>query len=190
MRVYVVGAHSVGKTTLVRYIAERHSLPIVAEVARAVLAERETALERLRTSVIEANKYQAEVFARQIEAEKDKRTFVSDRAFDNLAYAAEHATILPDLVGGPAFKEYVEWVRGGTVFFLRPSKALLRDDGVREKVDWDAIMRIDGMIKAFLELYRIPYVPISAASMQERAKIVDYVLNLVEQIVDPNISMR
>jgi hypothetical protein len=76
------------------------------------------------------NEYQTKVFQRQIEVEgRYGNTFVSDRAFDNLAYAADHALIVADLIA-----------------------------------------------KLMLEMYRIPYLPIESVSMQERVRIVDFVL--------------
>ena len=35
-RVYLVGAHSTGKTTLARYIRDHYGLPMISEVARSV----------------------------------------------------------------------------------------------------------------------------------------------------------
>jgi hypothetical protein len=48
---------------------------------------------------------------------------------------------------------------------------------VRAGVTWDSVLRIDGMIKLMLEQSRIAYLPIESASMQERARAVDFVLN-------------
>ena len=41
------------------------------------------------------------------------------------------------------------------------------------------MLRIDGMIKLMLEQHRIPYLPVESASMQERARAVDFVLKRV-----------
>ena len=49
MRIYFVGSHATGKTTLCRYVSRRYNMPMISEVARAILAEMETALEALRT---------------------------------------------------------------------------------------------------------------------------------------------
>jgi adenylate kinase family enzyme len=38
MRIYFVGAHATGKTTMTRYVSRRYGLPMITEVARAVLA--------------------------------------------------------------------------------------------------------------------------------------------------------
>ena len=50
MRIYFVGSHATGKTTLCRYVSRRYGLPMISEVARAVLAEMETALDATWTS--------------------------------------------------------------------------------------------------------------------------------------------
>jgi nicotinamide riboside kinase len=177
MRIYFVGAHATGKTTMTRYVSRRFGLPMITEVARAVLAELETSLDALRTDMELVAEYQRRVFERQVQVERLQTTgFVSDRAFDNLAYAAEHTLVLGDLISGELFKSYMDWVAQGIVFFLRPHRELLKDDGVRAGVTWDSVLRIDGMIKLMLEQSRIPYLPIESGSMQERARAVDFVL--------------
>ncbi len=80
-RVYMVGAHATGKTTLARWVRDQYGLPMIAEVARGVLAEMEAQLDALRTDVDLVNRYQAQVYLRQIQAEKRvDGPFVSDRA--------------------------------------------------------------------------------------------------------------
>ena len=176
-RIYFVGSHATGKTTMARFVSKYYGVPMITEVARAVLAEMEMTLEQIRTDIELVNRYQRMVFERQIEIEKTyKKGFVSDRAFDNLAYTAEHATILADLIESPEFKEYIEWVKGGIVFFLRPHPSLLKEDGVRAEVNWESVIRIDGMVKLLLEMFRIKYLPIQTPNMQERVKIVEFIL--------------
>jgi nicotinamide riboside kinase len=177
MRIYFVGSHATGKTTLCRFVSRRYGLPMITEVARAVLAEQETSLEHLRTDVDAVAEYQERVFARQVAIEKlhDAR-FVSDRAFDNLAYAAEHTTVVADMMSDQRFRDYMTWVAQGTVFFLRPHPSLLREDGTRAGVSWDSVLRIDGMIKLLLEQHRVSYLPVESVSMQERVRAVEFVL--------------
>jgi len=177
MRIYFVGAHATGKTTMTRYVSRRYGLPMITEVARMVLAELETGLDVLRTDMDLVAEYQRRVFERQVQVEHLQNTgFVSDRAFDNLAYAAEHTLIMGELISSEQFKNYMEWVAQGIVFYLRPHQELLREDGVRAGVTWDSVLRIDGMIKLMLEQNRIPYLPIESVAMQERARAVDFVL--------------
>lgn len=181
MRIYFVGSHATGKTTMTRWVSRRYGLPMITEVARSVLAELETNFDALRTDMDRVGDYQRRVFERQIATERlQEKGFVSDRAFDNLAYAAEHATVLGDIMdeeGGSQVRKYMEWVSEGLIFFVRPHKSLLKDDGVRAGLDWDSVVRIDGMVKLLLEQYRIRYMPIDTPSMQERVRAVEFVLS-------------
>jgi nicotinamide riboside kinase len=178
MRIYFVGAHATGKTTMTRYVSRKWGLPMITEVARAVLAELEASLDHLRTDMDLVAEYQKRVFERQVQVERMQQLgFVSDRAFDNLAYAAEHTTILGEMINTDTFRDYMRWVADGVVFFVRPQRDLLREDGVRASVTWDSVLRIDGMIKLMLEQYRIPYLPIDTASMQERVRAVEFILS-------------
>ena len=177
MRVYFIGSHATGKTTMSRYVSRKWGLPMITEVARSVLSELESSLDALRTDMDLVAEYQRRVFERQIQVEHlQPNGFVSDRAFDNLAYAAEHTTILGDLINTESFHEYVKWVGEGIVFFVRPQKDLLKEDGVRAGVTWESVLRIDGMIKWALEQYRVPYLPMECALMQERVRTVEFVL--------------
>src|ERR671936_71369 len=108
MRIYFVGSHATGKTTMTRYVSRRYGLPMITEVARAVLAELETSLDALRTDMDLVAEYQRRVFERQVAVEKMQGSgFVSDRAFDNLAYAAEHTLVLADLINTDEYKRYM-----------------------------------------------------------------------------------
>ena len=177
MRIYFVGSHATGKTTLCRYVSRKYGLPMISEVARGVLAELETDFDALRADIDLVNEYQERVFDRQVSVERNHQGgFVSDRAFDNLCYAAEHSTNFADLMSDRAFSDYMQWVAGGVVFFLRPHQSLLKDDGVRAGVSWDSVLRIDGMVKLLLEQYRVQYLPLESVSMQERVRAVEFVL--------------
>lgn len=178
-RVYLVGAHATGKTTLSRWIRDRYGLPMISEVARRVLAEMEIPIEALRANLHLVNDFQARVFEEQIRAEAEHDgPFVSDRAFCNIAYAAHHSTILREIAADPRLARYMDSVREGVVFFLRPHKELLAVDGVREMPAWDDVVRVDGMVKLMLELFSIPYIQVDCLSMQERVRLVERVLDL------------
>src|SRR6476646_5667909 len=132
MRIYFVGAHATGKTTMTRYVSRRFGLPMITEVARAVLAELETSFDALRTDMDLVAEYQRRVFERQVQVERTQNSgFVSDRAFDNLAYAAEHTLSVGDMIADDNYRQYMEWVAQGIVFFVRPHRDLLKEDGTR-----------------------------------------------------------
>lgn len=181
LRIYMVGAHATGKTTLARWVRDQYGIPMIAEVARGVLAEMEAQLDTLRTDIALVNRYQREVFHRQIEAEhKVAGPFVSDRAFCNLAYAAHHSTILGEVFRDRRLADYMTWVRQGIVFFLRPHRELVVADGVRAGLEWEEVVRIDGMVKLLLEVFDVPYIPVESLSMQERVRLVERVLDLAQ----------
>ena len=178
MRIYFVGSHATGKTTLCRWVSRRYGMPMITEVARAVLAEMESSLDALRTDMDLVAEYQDRVFARQVAIERlHQGAFVSDRAFDNLAYAAEHTTNAAAMLDDQRFRDYMKWVSEGTVFFLRPHPDLLKEDGVRAGVSWESVLRIDGMIKLLLEMHRVAYLPVESVSMQERVRAVEFTLS-------------
>jgi nicotinamide riboside kinase len=178
MRIYFVGSHATGKTTLCRYVSRRYGLPMISEVARAVLAEMETGFDALRTDMDLVGEYQERVFERQVAVEHmHQGRFVSDRAFDNLAYVAEHTMNAASMMNDQRFHDYMKWVREGIVFFLRPHQSLLKEDGVRAGVSWDSVLRIDGMVKLMLEQHGISYLPLESVSMQERVRAVEFVLS-------------
>lgn len=180
LRLYIVGAHSVGKTSLARWISKTFDLPVVTEVARAVLAEKEIPLDVLRTDIERTADFQAEVFRRQQGAEDAAGPrFVSDRACDNLAYAASHTLALKRIISGS--DKYMERLRapGSILFLVKPHRELVTSDGTRERDDWEEIVRIDGMVRMLLELNDIDYVVIDSLKMAERARTVRAVLRAI-----------
>lgn len=180
LRIYIAGAHSTGKTTLARWIARTYKLPLVTEVARSVLAELEIPLESLRVDLDRTATFQKEVFRRQNEQERlAGNRFVSDRTFDNLAYACHHTIALSEIAKD--LGDYSERLHspGSLVFFVRPHHDLLKEDGVRASVTWEEIVRIDGMVKLLLELHDVDYIAIDTLNMAERARTVRGVLSAV-----------
>ncbi len=191
MRIYFVGSHATGKTTLCRYVSRRYGLPMISEVARAILAEMEASLDSLRTDMDLVAEYQERVFARQVQVERmHEGKFVSDRAFDNLAYVAEHTTNAGAMMNDQRFHDYMKWVSQGIVFFLRPHQSLLKEDGTRAGVAWDSVLRIDGMVKLMLEQHSISYLPIESVSMQERVRAVEFVLSRCGLTTQPQDKPR
>lgn len=180
MRVYFVGSHSTGKTTCARYVSEKYKLPMITEVARAVLSEKELHLDTLRYDVKLVNDYQGAIFHRQLEEEAKHTEYVSDRSFDCLAYSAQHSTIFSDLLKTPQLETYLDTLRSreSFIFFVRPSKATLKADGVRESINWDGVVAIDSMVKLMLEMWDLRYFQINVENMQERVRLIDSILSL------------
>lgn len=181
MKVYFVAAHSVGKSTLTRYVSKKYNLPMIFESARIVLSEQELHIDSLRADLDNANNYQNNVFERQLQEEAKYDSFISDRSIiDVLAYTAQHTSILPKLLQHPSLPTYIDKLKSSDVkiFFVRPSKATLKADGIRESLSWDGIISIDSKIHFMLEMYGLNYFQINTDSMQERIKLIDSVLQL------------
>jgi dephospho-CoA kinase len=180
MRVYISGAQSCGKSTLARYISEYYNLPMVHEIARVILSEKEFSFDTLRANIGLVNDYQTEVFYRQLEAEEEHDSFVSDRTFDNLAYAGQHSQVLNKLITTKELQTYIESLKKSDVyiFFIRPNRGLMKQDGVRENLTWDGIVAIDAMIKFMFEMWDLKYYQINTDSLQERIKLVNSVIKL------------
>lgn len=184
MKVYFVGSHSTGKTTCARYVKETYNLPMITEVARAVLSEKELQLDSLRYNMTLVDSYQNDIFYRQLEEEEKYDKFVSDRSFDCLAYAAQHTRLLPGLMATKELNEYIAKLRepDSFIFFVRASKATLKQDGVRESINWDGVVAIDAMVKFMLEMWDLRHFQINMDNMQERVQLIDSVLSLATKI--------
>jgi nicotinamide riboside kinase len=179
MKIYFSGSHSTGKSTLVRYVSETYKLPKISETARSILSERELQLDTLRYDMDTVDSYQIEVFNRQLAEEAKYKDFVSDRCLiDILAYSCQHTRILTKLLNNPLMTGYIESLKesGVCIFFVRPSKATLKSDGVRELLNWDGVVAIDAMIKLLLEMFQLPYFQINTDSMQDRVRLIDIII--------------
>lgn len=184
-KVWICGAQSTGKSTLARWVSRTYSLPILDEVASIEVAKLGGNLDRLRADLDAVTRFQRRVWAAQLEAGKRFRRYVSDRAFDNICYAAEHAEsgTAARLWRNVQCRKYVKDIasvvaqKQGAVFFVRPGVDGVHN-GVRAQGDLDAasVHRVDGAIKLLLELADVRYVPINTTIFQERASIVDGVL--------------
>ena len=64
------------------------------------------------------------------------------------------------------------------IFFVRPSKATLKEDGIRESLSWDGIIAIDAQVKFLCEMFELRYFQINTDSMQERVRLIDSILSL------------
>ncbi len=177
MRVYFVGSHSTGKTTLARWVAETWGLRLINEVVRNLLAEMETTLEDIRLDPVKAGVFQKRVMTQQVEAErKAGGSFVSDRSFDNLAYA--HDSTLDGAFITEFALKYVDSVRKSEhkMFFVRPHRSLLTSDGIRVIESWEEVIRIDGMVKMLLESANLDYISVDTVNPAERQRLIYAVL--------------
>ena len=171
-----VGSHSTGKTTLSSEISELYGLPLINEVARKELVRSGITLDQIRSSMSAVEKYQQIVWKSQIEEEevfeKNNETFISDRSFDNLAYWIEYSFDIQSLIQSTEFINYInKWKQSNsTIFFVRPETSFIKDDGVRSRMELglEDVGRIDGIIRAMLEIWGLKYIPIKGTNLKDR----------------------
>lgn len=181
MKIYLTGSHCSGKSTLCHYISKKYKLPMITEVARTILSEKELQIDSLRCNINTVDDYQSSIFYRQLQEESKHESFVSDRSIiDNLAYASQHSNSLSKLLSAPELQPYLTILKDAKsiLFFVRPSKATLQADGVREVLNWDGIVAIDAQIKLLHEMFGVRYFQINTDSMQERIRLIDSVISL------------
>lgn len=190
MKIYFIGSHSSGKSTCARYVSDKYKLPMITEVARAILSEKELQLDTLRSNLDVVDEYQNSIFYRQLAEEKKYNSFVSDRSFDCLAYSAQHSRIFSKLMKDPEFEQYIAKLKesDSIIFFVRPSKATLKPDGVREALNWDGVVAIDAMVKVLIQMFDLRHFTINTDNMQERTQLIDNVLSLTTQLNSSKIN--
>lgn len=183
-RVYFDGCEGSGKTTLARETARRYGLPLLTEVASAVLyefqqriGERAASWDRIRADAALSSEVQARVFERQLSDEAMlPPPAVYDRTLSCLAYAELYAENFADLLEQVP-KTYVENLRESVVFLVRPQRALLgAADGVRAVVTWEAQVRVDQTIETILRMWRARFVSVESLCAAARQDQVDWCL--------------
>lgn len=126
MKIYFTGSHGVGKSTLSRYVSEKYKIPMITEVARMVLSEKELQIDSLRYDINLVNNYQSSIFSRQLLEESKHESFVSDRsAIDSLAYSAQHTNVLQSLLASKELPPYLTTLKDAKSILFLLSRRLL-----------------------------------------------------------------
>jgi hypothetical protein len=69
VRIYCIGAHASGKSTMAKYLSDKYKLELVPEMATAICQEWNTTINEIRLDLDKADRFQIEVFKRQKFAE-------------------------------------------------------------------------------------------------------------------------
>lgn len=191
--IYIVGAHSTGKTTLVTALGEHfarnphmggstnppHQLK---EVARGVLVRHQFTASDITNSKERALELQRLIIEAQAAAEdalqNQNEWYIADRsALDAVAYARQYVGKVESRV----LREVAEWqqlggrMRAGVVMLCEPGGEWLIDEGVRSMPrDRDEWFALHSHVEVLLVECEIPYtvLPCSVSSLGHRIDAV------------------
>lgn len=204
--VYIVGAQSTGKTTLVNALEAsfnasnsahevRSPSPlIVREVARTVLQEKGFSREDITTSPTRALQLQRHILDAQYEAEVEASTsdvspwYLCDRSgLDPIVYAKYFvgADAAAELLTSTSWLELEARMKEGIVFVCEAGCHWLKDDGIRlMPTDAEEWTRIDDAFRKLLDARGIPYSVISkdVMELQKRMKLVTDVIKVQGEV--------
>ena len=193
--IYIVGAQSTGKTTLVNaldtffsrqssnIINDQHSQPyILKEVARGVLSQHELTAHDITLSPSSALRVQRLILEAQVEAETETRRrdqwYISDRsALDPLVYAELYSGNdgLTELRGAPTWKTAANWMENSVVIVCEAGGEWLIDDGVRLMPnDKEAWYKMHQTFCTLLDSMNIEHaiLPSSTSKVEKRVEFV------------------
>jgi len=166
MKIVIIGAQGVGKTTLAKQINEEYpDFKILPEAARLAV---EAGYKLDHTATRETELW---LIAKQIELEGGEGNWVADRCSIDLFAYIQHlfsrdASLIEfankTLV--PRFSEY------DLVLYLPSGEFAIEDDGLRA-TDVKFQKAIDERIKGILEKYKIPFVRIVGTPPERLAKV-------------------
>ncbi|KAH8733140.1 AAA domain-containing protein [Phaeosphaeriaceae sp. PMI808] len=196
--VYVIGAQSTGKTTLVNAIEEDFNtysaafdIHVIREVARTVLREKGFDRLDITNSPSRALQLQIHILEAQYNAEmaasalNESALCICDRSgLDPIVYARLFVgpEAMEKIFKSQIWLELETRMKEGIVILCEAGCSWLEDDGVRlmpnDAAEW---MRVDAVFRQLLKSRGIPYhvVPMNMLDLGER---VDFVRSLVAKV--------
>ncbi|XP_071943068.1 uncharacterized protein [Antedon mediterranea] len=190
VRVYLCGAHSTGKTTLLGDVCKE--LPEIkkeAEIARQVLEgmsleDRRTAID-FRNQPEKCEKFLRLVLESQCEVDRKNALnedliegYIADRAgIDPLVYAASYLgdKVKDSLLSLPVTQECIKRYKNdknALIFVVHPHKECMKEDGIRPTPVWNELTRYTEILTQLLDHLQINYIPITVLDRTERCQIV------------------
>lgn len=177
---FICGAHSTGKTTLVNEVGKELDLHVEAEVARKVIKDLNLRLEDFDPKVKprKFEELQEKILEAQCEVEgrnaRSGTSYIADRGIDPIVYALLYLgrESMARLLNLPSCKECIDRYRNSLVFVVRPFPECVQADGIRLVPKMDELMAYTDKMEAVLQQNAIPYTAIDVLNLKERVDIV------------------
>lgn len=171
-KIAIIGAQSVGKSTISEILSEKLNIPTIKEIARKYDRN-----ELLNTSTERYMILQKEILDQQIITESQYKKFISDRSsLDNLSYWINNcANRASSYDNNQYIKKAIDNAKNYSHLFLLIPEFYPKDDGFRS-IDVVYQMRIDATIQTILHLYNISHYRLCGTvenRVKEAMKILD-----------------
>lgn len=180
LRVFICGAHSVGKTTLVNEVGKKLSLHVEAEVARKVIKDLNLRREDFdpETNTSKFEELQEKILEAQCKVEeqhsRNGTPYIADRGIDPLVYSLMYLgeNSMKRLLSLPSSQECVNRYRTSLVFVVRPFRECLQTDDIRLVPKMEELSKFTNLMEKVLQDNRIPFTVIDVLDLKKRVDIV------------------
>lgn len=198
--IYIIGAQSTGKTTLINALARTFDGDlkpvIIREVARTVLREKDYTRDDILNSPVRALELQRLILDGQLAAEEaaeeaagtNTSTWViSDRSgLDPVVYATVFVGEGPaeQLMASQAWHKLEARMKAGLVVLCEAGCEWLEDDGIRlMPAGLEEWMRLDGVFRKLLDMRNIEFVVCGkhVSELAERVELVKRHIRTLKQ---------
>ncbi|KAK3090691.1 hypothetical protein FSP39_013763 [Pinctada imbricata] len=186
-KIYISGAHSTGKTTLINDLKPYvNHLSFEEEIARDIIkqykwerndflpSEKPRNFEKLNTEILRAQISLANNY------EESQRDFLCDRCMDPLAYAKVYLDdeSVQRMLGIPGINEWFQKLKSALIFLVEPQQECIKDDSVRLVSTLSDLKYFTEVLKDIMKEEDVPFVCIPMLDRMERVK---FVLDVIEK---------
>lgn len=182
LRVFICGAQSTGKTTLLHDVGAQcgGDFHCESEVARNLIKSLginpRSISPTKRPAEFETLQY--EIVAAQCQVERRNailgRNYIADRGIDPVVYTHIHLGLeaKKQMLNNPLVQECIERYKQSLIFVLTPHKECLVDDGFRLMASLDELQHFTNVMQLTLDELKIPYITIEQLDREKRVQIV------------------
>ncbi|XP_063427271.1 uncharacterized protein LOC134710799 [Mytilus trossulus] len=185
-RIYLSGAHSTGKTTILNDLKPFLNVQFEEEIARGVIRKFGWQREDFLPETQPENflKLNEEIIRRQIQTEEENsfmsKDFIADRCIDPLIYVHTYIgdEALRKLREIPGVLEWTDRLKTAFIFVIKPQKECIVDDGVRLS---PKLKELDVFHNSILREYKLLGIPVFEITELDRQKRKAFILEKIQE---------
>ncbi|XP_031565696.1 uncharacterized protein LOC116300872 [Actinia tenebrosa] len=185
IRIFLCGAHSVGKTTLAKEIVKETNVYMMTEIARKIIRDKGMKREDFEPKSHPEKFFELQRLIIEAQAKKERENdevglnYVSDRGIDPVVYASLYIgkEAADRLLRLSETKEIIRRYQSSLVFVIKPFPECIVEDGVRLRPNINEMNDFTTTMENLLYQLSIPYTIINVLDLKERVKIVQSEIN-------------